>query len=232
MNDPQPLVKICGVREPEHARIAVEAGADLIGIVFAESHRRVGVDEARRIVAAVRESDHRRRVKVAGLFVNEPVDHMNRVAETVGLDLIQLSGDESPDLLGSLNRPAIGSVRASNENREKAGARFEAWFSLPQKPWAIIVDTHVPGIYGGTGRIGDWDLARSLARRYPLILAGGLNPENVTEAIETVHPFAVDVSSGVETDRRKDADKIRAFLAAARSARRVSPVPSQEEGRA
>ena len=108
-----PLVKICGLREPEHARVAIEAGADLIGVVFfPPSHRNVSPDEARTVADAARESDVASRVQVVGLFVNEQVETMNAIADEVGLDLIQLSGDETPEIASRLRRPVICTVRA------------------------------------------------------------------------------------------------------------------------
>jgi phosphoribosylanthranilate isomerase len=214
---PAPLVKICGVREPAHARVAVEAGADLIGVVFyPPSHRNVTVDDAHRVAEAARQADPSSRVKLVGLFVNETIERMNAVAELVGLDLIQLSGDESSVGMSNLERPVIATLRIDSSGRLDEEARFQELTSAPARPWAILLDSHVRGMYGGTGTVADWFVAADFARRHPVILAGGLRSETVAEAITRVKPFAVDVSSGVETDKRKDVAKIRAFITAAK----------------
>jgi phosphoribosylanthranilate isomerase len=135
------------------------------------------------------------------------------------LDVIQLSGDEQPELVAQLERPAIGTVHADNANTIEATNRFRGWIDAPTPPWAVIVDTKVPGLYGGAGVVGDWELAAELARQTRLFLAGGLTPENVGAAIRSVRPFAVDVSSGVETDKTKDPAKIEAFLSNAHATR-------------
>lgn len=208
-------VKVCGIREPEHALVALDEGADMIGLVFATSPRRVTVDEARAVVDAVRERDPERKMKIVGLFVNELADDMNAIARDVGLDIIQLSGDEPAQIVSDLRRPAIGSIRAAANDWHAAEQRLQDW--IPFEPQAIIMDAHVPGIYGGTGTVGDWDIAEKFARRYRLVLAGGLTPGNVRDAIRKVKPFAVDVSTGVETDGIKDPAKIRSFIRAARA---------------
>jgi phosphoribosylanthranilate isomerase len=210
-----PLVKICGISDPKHALIALDAGADMIGLVFAKSPRRISVDEARIVADIVRAADPDANMQIVGLFVNETADHINEVAQTVGLDRIQLSGDEPAHIVNRLRYPAIGSIRASSANPNAAFRRLQDWVLV--HPWAVIIDAHVPGIYGGTGAVGDWNVAEQVARRFRTILAGGLTPKNVSKAISTVKPFAVDVSSGVETDGMKDPAKIRAFIKAAKS---------------
>ncbi|HEX2280250.1 MAG TPA: phosphoribosylanthranilate isomerase [Thermomicrobiales bacterium] len=208
-------VKVCGISEPEHALIALEEGADMIGLVFATSPRRVSVEQAKSVADAVREADPDRKLQIVGLFVNETAEHMNQVAREVGLDRIQLSGDEPAQIVNKLLYPAIGSIRADASNWNAAVRRLQDWLFI--SPWAVHMDTHVPGIYGGTGTVGDWGIAEQFARRYRLILAGGLTPENVGNAITKVKPFAVDVSSGVETDGAKDPDKIREFIRTAKA---------------
>ena len=211
------LVKICGIREVEHALVAVAAGADMLGLVFyPPSSRYLSIEQARDVRNAVREADKDRRVRLVGLFVNETADDMNAVAEEVGLDVIQLSGDEPASLIGDLNRPAFASIRVDSSGKLDEEARFRELTAA--EPLAIMVDAHVPGMYGGTGTVADWFVAADFAQRYPVILAGGLRPETAADAIRRVKPFAIDVSSGVETDGVKDSTKIRAFIAAARTA--------------
>ncbi|HUG15950.1 MAG TPA: phosphoribosylanthranilate isomerase [Thermomicrobiales bacterium] len=209
------LVKICGVSRPEHADVAALAGADLIGVVFyPPSPRNVTVDEARAVAGVARAAG----LVLVGLFVNESPDVINSVADQVGLDVVQLSGDEAPDVIRDIERPTIGSVRIDSTGHVDEEGRFSALASANPGPWAIHIDSHVRGMYGGTGTVADWFVAADFARRYRTILAGGLRPETVVEAIRRVRPFAVDVSSGVETGGLKDPVKIRAFISSARSA--------------
>lgn len=208
-------VKICGISDPGHAVVAAEAGADFAGVVFyPPSSRYVTVERAREVAAALAGS----RTRLVGLFVNEPAETINRVADAVGLDLVQLSGTELPPDGDGVERPVIATVRADSSGRVDEERRFLDWTTGSLRPFAIMLDAHVPGMYGGTGTVADWFVAADFARRYPVLLAGGLTPETVGEAIHRVHPFAVDVSSGVETSGRKDEEKIRAFIAAARRA--------------
>ncbi len=211
------LVKICGIREVEHALVAVEAGADMLGLVFyPPSSRNVSIDEARTVRDAVRQADPDGRVRLVGLFVNETAARMNDVAEAVGLDVIQLSGDEPAATIAELNRPAFASIRIDSSGRSDEEGRFRELSAA--NPLAIMVDAHVPGMYGGTGTVADWFVAADFAVRYPIILAGGLRSDTAADAVLRVKPFAIDVSSGVETNGTKDSTKIRAFISAARSA--------------
>ncbi len=215
------LVKICGIREVEHALVAVEAGADFLGLVFYRpSPRFVTVEQARAVHEAVSQVDPDGRVRLVGLFVNETTERMNVVAAEVGLDVIQLSGDEPASIIAELDRPAIASMRIDSSGKVNEEGRFRELTAAA--PMAIMVDAHVPGLYGGTGTVADWFVATDFALRYPVILAGGLQPANAAEAIRRVKPFAIDVSSGVETEGVKDPAKIRAFIAAAKTASNVA----------
>lgn len=223
------LVKICGISTPDHALVVAEAGAELIGLVFyPPSHRYVTPEQAAGIVRALRAAGHQ--TLTVGLFVNQSPDEMNAVAEQVGLDLIQLSGDEQPTIVGQLRRPALRSIRVgADESVVRLRERITANIALANhnnpgplgQPLTPLLDAHVPGAYGGTGTQADWEKAATLARLWPLFLAGGLTPENVGAAIRAVQPFAVDVSTGVETNKVKDVQKIRAFIAAVRAATAV-----------
>ncbi|MCX7791603.1 MAG: phosphoribosylanthranilate isomerase [Chloroflexaceae bacterium] len=219
------IVKICGLRHAEHASAAAAAGADWIGLVFAASKRRVSVAEASAIATALRERPAPPPL-LAGLFVNAPPATIAAVADAVGLDLIQLSGDEPVEYADALPLPVLKAIRLTGAPAERAWivrARREqperAAISARKPPRVLLlVDAHVPGAYGGTGTPADWSRAAALAAETPLILAGGLHPANVARAIATVRPIGVDVSSGVETDGVKDPAKIEAFIAAVRSA--------------
>lgn len=219
------IVKICGLRRADHASAAAAAGADWIGLVFAASKRRVSVAEASAIATALRERPAPPPL-LAGLFVNESPATIAAIAHAVGLDLIQLSGDEPVEYADALPLPVLKAVRLTGAPAE------QAWIARAQREQPerraisartpprvlLLVDAHVPGAYGGTGAPADWSRAAALAARTPLMLAGGLHPANVARAIATVRPVGVDVSSGVETEGVKDPAKIEAFIAAVRSA--------------
>lgn len=210
-------VKICGISDPESALVVTDAGADYIGVVFYRgSHRYVEPRQAREIADTVR-SGTNGRPQIVGLFVNEPVEHIIEVQEQAGLDIVQLSGDESPEFIAGFAEhgiPFIATVRTGGTSDEDTRRRFAE--IVDHEPYAVHLDTHVPGMWGGSGVVGDWALACELAQEYRLFLAGGLEPENVADAVREVRPYVVDVSSGVETDKLKDHEKIRAFIAAAR----------------
>ena len=152
-----------------------------------------------------------------GVFVNQPVEEVRRIAVACGLDYVQLHGDESPDYCRSLGLPFIKAFRvAAKDGEEDIARRMEAYLAV--YPEAIfLLDAHVEGIYGGTGRSWDWGRAARLALRHPVLAAGGLTPENVAGAVQAIYPWGVDVSSGVETDGMKDVAKIKAFIEAVRS---------------
>jgi phosphoribosylanthranilate isomerase len=207
------FVKICGLQTIEHALAAVDAGADMLGLNFATSRRRVSPDQAAQIAEAVRAMSYAGRVSIVGLFVNEAPARMLEIARQCSLDAIQLSGDEPNEVTEQL--PGIALFKAIRLD----GAPSEAgWLETDQAPNVrLLVDAHVPGSYGGTGVLADWGRAAELASRRSIVLAGGLTPENVDAAIRQVQPWGVDVSSGVETNGVKDIGKMRAFVAVTRA---------------
>ncbi|MDQ3930119.1 MAG: phosphoribosylanthranilate isomerase [Chloroflexota bacterium] len=212
-----PAVKICGLMQAEHALVAAEGGADMLGMVFAPSRRQVSADVARSIAASLRNSTYR--PSLVGVFVNESTTRMLEVAEHVGLDVLQLSGDESPQQVDECSAyyPVIKAVRfPGTTSVEQVLSDVEPYLQ-PGRAGRVrlLLDTYRPGEYGGTGEAADWSLAAAIAERLPLVLAGGLNPGNVGAAIEQVSPWAVDVSSGVERDGVKDSALIREFITAA-----------------
>jgi phosphoribosylanthranilate isomerase len=199
--------KICGITRVEDALAAVDAGADAIGLVFyAKSPRAVTVQQAQAILAALPPF-----VTTVGLFVDCQRSELNAILDAVPLDLLQFHGDESPAACEGFRRPYIKALRV------KPGDDIAARIGLYGSAAGVLLDTFVPGVPGGTGEAFDWSLVpRGLS--VPIILAGGLTPENVRAAIERVRPYAVDVSGGVEASKGlKDSDKIHAFVRAVRS---------------
>lgn len=212
------LVKICGLRTVDLALVAATAGADMIGLVFAPSRRQVSIAEAQYIAAAVRALPPPRPL-IVGLFVNAPAADVAEITTAVGLEAIQLSGDEPPDYPIPQGLPLLKAIRMTGTRHEEAWlARIAAAPSVDGglPPMLALIDAHVAGAYGGTGTQADWSRAARIARQVPTILAGGLTPENVAAAIAQVQPLGVDVSSGVERDGQKDPVLITAFIEAAR----------------
>ena len=213
-------IKICGLKTPEMARKAAESGADLIGLVFYPPSPRFLTDEAAaELVASL--DGLTRKPALVGLFVNVPLAEMAARAEKYGLDYLQLSGDETPEQVAAIVRirPVIRALRLPAEINIEAALELAAPFgTLPGV--TLLLDTHKQGMYGGTGQTGDWQAARAIAQKYPALLAGGLNPDNVAQAARQVQSWGVDVSSGVEQSGSpgvKDPQKIEQFCRAARS---------------
>ena len=211
-------VKICGIRQQAHASAVIEAGADFIGLVFAPSQRQVTLPQAQDIVSAVKKCSEA--TAVVGVFVNMPAYEVNRIAHSCNLDWVQLSGDEPWDYCHQITRPLIKAVRIKEEQHPEeicadlaSGARV-----LASQRYIYLLDSQVKGKYGGTGMTFDWSLARQAAQHFPVIIAGGLTPENVAQVIKIVAPWGVDVSSGVEVGGVKDIVKIRTFIKTVRRA--------------
>lgn len=200
-------VKICGITCVEDALHAAACGADALGFVFYDkSPRCVTVRTAREIIAALPPF-----VAAVGLFVNEAPERIRSIAQQCGLDLIQLHGDEGP---GDCLLPPYRVVKAL---RVKDGASLAQAGTYDVS--ALLLDAWSPTSYGGTGHTFNWELAAREARERPVILAGGLDPQNVAEAVGTVRPYGVDVSSGVEAaPGRKDPQKVASFVRNAKSA--------------
>jgi len=197
-------VKICGLRTPEHLHAAIDAGADMVGLVFYEpSPRYIDPQSARKLLET--RSAGQMATDVVGVFVNKEAAFINEVVEQVGLNIVQLHGTEPPEFCQSILRPVIKALHLKSEaDLGKISAYIET-------TWRILLDTPTPQ-WGGTGATHDWSLARTVAQETPILLAGGLTPENIKEAISHVSPWGVDVSSGVETNGQKDVEKIRAFI--------------------
>ena len=204
------MIKICGLRETEHAQAAAEAGADLLGFVFAPTRRYI----APGVVAAIA-GKLPRAIPLVGLFVDERPDFVRSTVEACSLAYAQLCGSESIEYCRALGVPFVRSFRVRGRDvvdEVERYAAFSAWCHL---------DAYVPSAYGGTGTSFDWTVARLVTTRHRAMVAGGLTPGNVGDAIRIAQPWGVDVSSGVETGGRKDVDKIVAFVSAARRAARA-----------
>lgn len=202
-------VKICGLRTSEHALVAAEAGATMLGFMFAPSKRQITPAEAAEIIATVR-AVAAPAPQFVGLFVNATAQEIAKIVAECQLDSIQLCGDEPVAILAEL--PAVPVLRSVRLN---GAANEQAWLALPAAQVTPLIDAHVAGSYGGTGAIADWGRAATLARQHQVLLAGGLTPENVGVAIAQVQPWGVDVSSGVEVAGQKDSQRIRQFVAQA-----------------
>ena len=203
-------IKICGIKTVTDAVAAMDAGADLIGFNFyPKSPRYVEVGMCRNIMSVVRQDG---RAQSVGVFVNASVAEIVATMETLGLNIAQLHGDETSEMLNQLDGKGFKAFRGIPESVDG--------FARSGSP-AFLVDASVKGLYGGSGVTADWDGAAELAKKYPLLLAGGLTPENVAEAVRRVKPWGVDVASGVESaPGEKDARKIKAFVSAVRAASR------------
>ena len=204
-----PLIKMCGLRRTSDVAAAADVGADLIGMVFAPSRRRISVAEAR---AALAEAGPH--PPLVGVFVNETVDSMRDVAETLGLSFVQLSGEEQPSAGAALEAPYIKVIHLREGGAaEEALRRMERWSGAI----AFLLDSWSPR-GGGSGQPADWAVAADIIRRAPapIFLAGGLHPENVGKAITRTAPWGVDVSSGIEQAGWKDPARMKAFVEAVR----------------
>jgi len=211
-------IKICGIRNEEQALAAAEAGADFIGVVFARSPRQVTPVRAEKIVAELKKN--KASVEVVGVFVNAHLGTVNRIAERCRLDWVQMSGDEPWEYCRELARPVIKVIRVSRNRKPEQACRDLDYGTklLKKQKHIFMLDSVVSDRYGGTGRKFDWHLAAPVAREFPVIIAGGLTPGNVAEAIKVISPWGVDVSSGVETKGIKDMGKIKKFIEAVREA--------------
>ena len=215
------LFKICGLRDSASALVAAECGASFLGFAFVEGVRRQLLPErGARIISDFRASTDGNTPGIVGLFANQSADFVNRVAGECGLDYAQLCGDEPPEMWDRLDVQVIRQIKV----REDLPRDVSLDLALRQAAEAldaghhVVLDKHQSGALGGTGTAFDWHLARDIARDRRVLLAGGLTPDNVREAIDTARPWGVDVSTGVETDGQKDPAKIRAFAAAVHTA--------------
>lgn len=201
------LVKVCGITNPEDARVAADAGADAVGFVFAASPRQVGVDEAREICLGLPED-----VLKVGVFVNAVPEEVLRIAREVGLDLVQLHGDEGSDTVTAVRS---GGVKVIKAIRLKSAASLHDLESYGADLY--LLDAYSEKARGGTGERFEWEVAKSLRGRDNIVVAGGLGPENVREAVDLFEPYGVDASSSLEDEPgKKNNERVRRFVLAAR----------------
>jgi phosphoribosylanthranilate isomerase len=207
-------VKICGLTNLEDARAAVGLGADLLGFNFyPPSPRYISPPDAAQIIRELRHQDQSTRM--VGVFVNETPAQIRAVLEMCSLDFAQLSGDEFQEVLALFGGRAFKALRPTTQ---ESALSLAEQFANPHNQPALLFDTNVPGEYGGTGKTAAWNVASAVAERYPILLAGGLTPENLAQAVQAVQPWGVDVASGVEfTPGKKDPQKMARFMDIARN---------------
>ena len=207
------VIKICGLKTLPDALAAIDAGADYLGFNFYPKSVRFIETETCANITSVLKREHPE-IKLVGVFVNSSVDEVKQILETCSLDLAQLHGDETSEMLHALDGKAFKAFRGVPKHINGLVRK-----SAP----ALLVDAAVKDAYGGTGVTADWSSLAELAKRYPLLLAGGLNPENVADAVWQVKPWGVDVATGVESNPGvKDAGRMKAFVKAIRAESKVS----------
>ena len=209
------IVKICGITNPNDAGIAVEAGADLIGFVFYPgSPRHVKPEQVRSIVTQLRARSPSASVRFVGVFVDEPQEIVAQTIDFCGLDFAQLHGAELPEMVTNLMDQGVAVIKGFRVRDRNALLEMERY-----QPTAYLLDAFVPGQPGGTGHSFDWKLAVEAKAYGRILLAGGLTPDNVAQAVRATRPWGVDVSTGVEAaPGQKSAEKLFRFVPAAKSA--------------
>ena len=207
-------IKICGIKTLKDALAAIDAGADYLGFNFYSKSVRFIEKETCVDITSVLKREYPQ-IKLVGVFVNSPVDEVKNILEICSLDLAQLHGDEMPEMFAQLVPRVFKAIRLSTDfETDKRTVTDFVELRQGQVP-ALLVDAAVKGVYGGSGVTADWSAAAELAKRYPLLLAGGLTLENVADAVRQVKPWGVDVASGVESSPgEKDAAKLSAFVKA------------------
>ncbi len=205
------IVKICGITNLDDAILATNAGADMLGFIFyPPSPRYIAPERAREIVSTVRMQIVT--PKFVGIFVNELPERVRAVMETTQIDLVQLHGNESAAMVRELAPRVYKSLQPRDANDAQSLIATYC-SSIDGNAPAFIIDGKPQKLPGGNGTRADWEIAAEIAREFPILLAGGLNAENVVEAVRTVQPWGVDVSSGVErAPGLKDHDKVREFI--------------------
>lgn len=200
-------VKICGLRRKEDIEYANELKPDYVGFVFAKSKRQIEVEQALDLISLLDKE-----IKTVGVFVNEPVENALKIAQTLNLDVLQFHGDETQDYIDNFKNFTVWkAIRIKDKEDLEKTKQF--------KVNSFVFDTLTKNEYGGTGKTFNWEVLKGFELNVPIILAGGLNENNVEEAIKIVDPYAVDVSSGVETEGYKDFKKLKSFIEKVRGIR-------------
>ncbi|ABY93145.1 phosphoribosylanthranilate isomerase [Thermoanaerobacter sp. X514] len=200
-------VKICGLRRKEDIEYANELKPDYVGFVFAKSKRQIEVEQALDLISLLDKE-----IKTVGVFVNEPVENALKIAQTLNLDVLQFHGDETQDYIDNFKNFTVWkAIRIKDKEDLEKTKEF--------KVNSFVFDTLTKNEYGGTGKTFNWEVLKGFELNVPIILAGGLNENNVEEAIRIVNPYAVDVSSGVETEGYKDFKKMKSFIEKVRGIR-------------
>jgi len=193
-------IKICGITNLEDAKLVVKYGADYLGFIFAKSPRQVGPDKIKEIIEQLPED-----VKKVGVFANQSLEEVQRIISSCPLDYLQLHGDESPEYCQEFDLPVIKAFRVKDESYLERLREYQVD--------KYLLDTYHPNKLGGIGKTFNWELAKEAKRYGDIIIAGGLNPDNVKEAISSVNPYGVDVSSGVEAQAGiKDKKRLEEFI--------------------
>jgi phosphoribosylanthranilate isomerase len=201
------FTKVCGITNPGDARVAADAGADAIGLIFAESPRRVDIEEARKISIALPDG-----VLKVGVFVDVDPEEVLRIAREIGLDLAQLHGDETPETVAAIRGAGLPVMKALRVRNAEALADIQSY-----EADLFMLDAWSARVRGGTGETFDWGLAKSVKGRGNIVVSGGLTPENVREAVEFFEPYGVDASSSLEErPGKKDGERVRRFVRAAK----------------
>ena len=209
-SEKQVKVKVCGMTSLKDALVAVEGGADAVGFIFyKKSPRSVTMKTVREIVLELPPF-----VDTVGVFVDETAEQINKIADYCNLDIIQLHGDESPTYCKKIRRKVIKAFRIKDMQSVKKISNFQVS--------GFLLDTFSENLHGGTGKVFDWNLALPAKKFGPVIMAGGLTPNNVQQAVRQIRPYGVDVCSGVESEPGiKDHKKVRAFLKNANAGRKI-----------
>jgi phosphoribosylanthranilate isomerase len=205
-------VKICGISEIDQACAAAESGADYIGLVFASSCRQVTPEKALKIVKALKSL--KSCPSIVGVFVNLPAPEVNFISDCCGLDLVQLSGDETFEYCWKIKLSVIKTIRIAADSSSKEISRVinRGNSLIPDKNVTFLLDTRSGNAFGGTGQSFNWQIAREVSSSHQVIIAGGLAPDNIQNLLREAAPWGVDVSTGVETGGIKDLQKIQDFI--------------------
>lgn len=212
--------KICGIRDVDNALVAAESGADFLGFNFVHGVRRqLTLDQGQAIIQRVIGELGDDRPKLVGLFANQEIDEVNEIIERCDLKYAQLCGDEESEYWDQVRAEIIKQIKVKplNSDEETTATTLARVGDVTSHGRRALLDSYKKGALGGTGHTFDWNIAERVAQNHEIILAGGLTPDNVGQAIRQVRPWMVDVSSGVETDGVKDPAKIRAFAQAVKS---------------